>query len=265
MKGFSILIPTWNNLKHLKLLVHSIEKNSYYDHEIIVHIQEGVDGTLEWCKKNNIIHTHSPCNIGISAAVNISFGKATREWVCHMDDDIYACPDWDKYLLDFVKENELGKNAWVSSARIEPKGNNPFCIAPHQYGSVDEFEENRLLEEYTSYEIGVINNTQSNPLLIHRSLWSKMKGADEKYFGPGFEEGLSKNAWDAGCRTFVQVPNSRVFHFQSTSTSKLNRQNPGYFQAQRDMDFFNQHGITIKEFNKDYIKRGTEYINEISK
>lgn len=265
MKGFSILIPTWNNLKYLKLLLKSIEKNSYYDHEIIVHIQEGVDGTLEWCRENNIIHTHSSDNIGISAAVNKSFEKATGEWICHMDDDMYVCPHWDKHLLDFVEENKLGTEAWVASTMIEPRGNNPFCIAPCEYGSVDEFEERRLVEEFSFYDIDAINNTQSNPLLIHRSLWSKMGGADEKYFGPGFEEGLSKNAWDAGCRTFVQVPKSRVYHFQSTSIAKLNRINPGHYSAQRDVAFFKQHGITIKEFNKDYIQRGIKYTNEIYK
>ena len=43
---FSIIIPTFNNLEYLKLCLKSIQKNSKFDHEIIVHINEGNDGTL---------------------------------------------------------------------------------------------------------------------------------------------------------------------------------------------------------------------------
>ncbi len=47
---FSIIIPTFNNLEYLKLCLKSIQKNSKFDHEIIVHINEGNDGTLEYLR-----------------------------------------------------------------------------------------------------------------------------------------------------------------------------------------------------------------------
>ena len=43
---FSIIIPTLNNLKYLKLCIESINKNSKYKHEIIPHVNIGSDGTL---------------------------------------------------------------------------------------------------------------------------------------------------------------------------------------------------------------------------
>ena len=50
---FSILIPSFNNLEYLKICIDSIKKNSKFNHQIIVHINEGTDGTLEYVKKNN--------------------------------------------------------------------------------------------------------------------------------------------------------------------------------------------------------------------
>ena len=47
---FSILIPTYNNLEYLKVCINSIRKNSKFSHQIIVHINEGTDGTLEYVK-----------------------------------------------------------------------------------------------------------------------------------------------------------------------------------------------------------------------
>ena len=47
---FSILIPTYNNLEYLKTCINSIKKNSKFNHQIIVHVNEGSDGTLEFIK-----------------------------------------------------------------------------------------------------------------------------------------------------------------------------------------------------------------------
>ena len=46
---FSILIPSYNNIDYLKKCITSLKKNSKYDHQIIVHINEGNDGSLEIC------------------------------------------------------------------------------------------------------------------------------------------------------------------------------------------------------------------------
>ena len=67
---FSILIPTYNNLEYLKVCINSIRKNSKFSHQIIVHINEGTDGTLEYIKKNNLEYTLSNENIGMPKALN---------------------------------------------------------------------------------------------------------------------------------------------------------------------------------------------------
>ena len=48
---FSIVIPSFNNLEYLKLCLNSLKKNSKYKHQIIVHINEGTDGSLDYVKK----------------------------------------------------------------------------------------------------------------------------------------------------------------------------------------------------------------------
>ena len=48
---FSIVIPTYNNFKSLELCLNSIKKNSKYNHEIILHVNDGEDGSLNYAKK----------------------------------------------------------------------------------------------------------------------------------------------------------------------------------------------------------------------
>ena len=62
---FSIIIPTWNNLPFLQLAVDTIRRHSVHAHEILVHVNDGSDGTLAWVRSQGLKHTASPGNIGI--------------------------------------------------------------------------------------------------------------------------------------------------------------------------------------------------------
>ena len=62
---FSIIIPTFNNFDYLKLCLKSIKENSHENHEIIIHVNDGSDGTYEYVKNNKFKHTYSSTNIGL--------------------------------------------------------------------------------------------------------------------------------------------------------------------------------------------------------
>jgi hypothetical protein len=51
------------------LCINSIKKNSHYTHQIIVHVNEGLDETNKWLGENKIEYTFSAENIGICKAV----------------------------------------------------------------------------------------------------------------------------------------------------------------------------------------------------
>ena len=79
----SIIIPTYNNLKFLKFCLSSIKKNSYYNHEIILHVNEGSDGTTNFVKENKLIHTHSIDNIGLCSSINKAFSLVTTNHILY--------------------------------------------------------------------------------------------------------------------------------------------------------------------------------------
>ena len=69
---FSILIPTLNNLKYLKLCIASIIKNSQLNNEILVHVSEDLDNsTRSYLVKENIDFTYTEQNVGLCTAINI--------------------------------------------------------------------------------------------------------------------------------------------------------------------------------------------------
>ncbi len=96
---YSIVIPTYNNIEYLKLLIKSIIENSIFKHEIIVHVNDGSDGTLHFNKKKEIKYTHSKNNIGLCRSVNLSSQLVTTNYILYAHDDMYFCKNWD-YFLD---------------------------------------------------------------------------------------------------------------------------------------------------------------------
>ena len=89
---FSIVVPTFNNLEYLKLLISSIKKNSKFQHEIILHINEGTDGTIDYAKSNNMKYTYTEKNVGLCTAVNLAAAKSSSEYILYSHDDMYFCP-----------------------------------------------------------------------------------------------------------------------------------------------------------------------------
>ena len=95
---FSIIIPTFNNIKYLKICIESIKKNSIFNHEIIPHINEGADGTEEYLIKENISYSKTNYNSGICEGMNMAAKKSTTDYILYAHDDFYFCPNWDNVL-----------------------------------------------------------------------------------------------------------------------------------------------------------------------
>jgi len=259
---FSIIIPTWNNLQYLKSCIESIEKNSVFEHQIILHVNEGNDGTLEWVRKNGILHTYSSENVGICIAVNTAFSLNCADYVVYMNDDMYVCPDWDKYLWDEI--TKLNTNCFLfSSTMIEPNDSNNQSVIIADYGkTVDSFKEEELLANLNKLTKHDWFGSSWPPVIIHKTYWKKIGGFSEE-FTPGMysDPDLSMKMWQQGCRIFKGVGKSKVYHFQEKSTGKV-KKNDGRKQ------FLKKWKLLPSTYYKYYLKMGKDYtgiLNDPSK
>ncbi len=251
---FSILIPSWNNLEYLKLCLKSIMKNSKFKHQIIVHINEGNDGSLEWVKKNEIDFSFSKNNIGICYALNTASTLAKTKYIVYMNDDMYVLPDWDLHLW-----NEIIKlpddNFFLSSTMIEPTNtNNPCVISSNQFGTdVQNFKENDLLKHYKNFEISDWSGATWPPNIVSKRIWDLVVGYSIEY-SPGFtsDPDFSMKLWQVGVRYFKGISQSRVFHFQCKSTHRITRNNG-------KKTFTKKWGLSAKRFTDTYLLRGKEF------
>ena len=143
----SIIIPSYNNLLYLKMCIESINKNSFYKNEILVHINQGNDGTIEYIKNSNIKFTHSSTNIGLCLACNEISKKSKFDLILYSHDDMYFLPDWDKILIEKVKELKT-KNFYLSSIMINGDPLLKGHLNLDAGDTIDNFNEKYLLENY---------------------------------------------------------------------------------------------------------------------
>jgi len=254
---FSIIIPTWNNLPFAKLCVESIRKNSAYTHQVILHINDGSDGTLEWAVAQGIDHTHSAGNVGICIAVNEAGGLARESYIVYMNDDMYVCPGWDTHI---AAEIELAgtDNFMFSSTMIEPINYNNPCVINKDYGqTIETFDETLLLKECNTLDKGDWTGSTWPPTIVHRKYWL-ITGGYSIELSPGVssDDDFAMKMWAAGCRIYKGIGKSRVYHFQSKSTLRVKKNN-GRKQ------FLMKWGINQSAFNKYYIQRGKPYTGEL--
>ncbi len=252
-KSFSILIPTWNNLPFLKLCIKSIRSHSRYHHQILVHVNEGSDGTLEWIKgQSDILYTHSSQNIGICYALNILANSATTDYIMYLNDDMYLCPEWDAVLVEEI-EKLNHSNFFFSLTSIEmcPQSN---CMIQGDFGSsYADFDEEKLLQDFNKTEFHDWHGATWAPNIVPKELWEKVGGYSIE-FSPGMysDPDFSMKLWKAGVRLFKGIGGSRVYHFGSVSVKRI-KKNKGYYR------FISKWGITNSIFSKKYLQRGQLY------
>tara|TARA_A100001015_G_scaffold306449_1_gene400738 strand:- start:1049 stop:1891 length:843 start_codon:yes stop_codon:yes gene_type:complete len=250
----SITIPTFNNLEYLKCTINSIKKNSTLNNfEILLHINGGQDGTLEYARKNNFRFTFSNENIGLCSSINKVCTIANYDYLLYSHDDMYFCPNWDTILL---KETKLQKNNlfYLSATMIEVDS----AHISYDCGSnLTDFDEVKLLNNYNRLEFYDHQGSHFAPHLVHKDIWKKVGGFSEEFNpGMGSDPDFNMKLWHEGVRIFKGINDFRVYHFSSITT----RKKIGISRNKGDLTFLKKWGISIKFFKKHYLRSRTKFV-----
>ena len=266
---FSIIVPSWNNLNYLKLCLNSIKKNSKYKHDIIVHLNEGTDGSLEYLKKNNIKFCHSEKNIGLCSATNRASNLAETDYIIYSHDDMYFLPNWDFFLLEEINKVKndlyyfsgttigplgcgLNGNKSINKLSDEEIKNFDFDCGTN----IEEFDEIKLLNNYKNVKYFDHQGTHWAPHLVHKSIWDRVGGFSEE-FDPGYasDTDLNMKLWKLGVRIFKGINYFRVYHFGSVTTRKKRE----LIKNKGNRLFLVKWGISSDLFITFYLNSNTPY------
>ena len=247
---FSILIPSWNNLAYLKLAVASIRRHSAQAHQIVLHVNDGSDGSLAWAREQGLAHSHTPHNAGICLAVNQAATLANQQYIVYLNDDMVVCPGWDVRLLEHIAALP-DKLFMVSGTMVEPRDSGNACVVVSDFGdSTETFREADLLAALPALRRVDWAGATWPPTVVHRDWWFRIGGYSSE-FSPGMssDNDFSMKLWHAGCRHFIGVGDALIYHFQCKSTGKIVK-NDGRAQ------FLAKWGISQGSFDRYCLRRG---------
>lgn len=249
MRKFSILIPSWNNLAYLQLCVQSIERHSACQHELLIHVNDGSDGTLEWVRQKGLKYTHSEKNIGVCWALNTLRPLVTTDYMVFINDDMYLLPGWDTVFDDAI--SRIGHNRFFfSSTVIQPKPDKlkHLSVPVADYGSTPEnFRESDLLAHYQELPCEDWMGATSPPNIVHRDIWDLVGGYSVIYSpGEASDQDFSAKLWLAGIRDLRGLADSRCYHFMSKSITRI-QMNWGGLQ------FLRMYGVTLRLFRRNIL------------
>ena len=253
----SIIIPTFNNFNYLKFFLRSLKINSEFDHEIILHINDGSDGTLKYALENNIKHTHSKSNIGLCSYMNKAYSLTTTDHILYAHDDMYFCKNWDIFLTDEInKQND--NHYYLSGTNVSTRHGLINFDCGSTYLDFDEKKfHNFCLQDRTPD----LQSSHWAPHLIHKELWDKIGGFSEEFNpGDGSDPDFCMKLWKQNVRIFKGVSKFKVYHFNSLTTrnSKI-KLNNGTKQ------FMFKYGFNPKFFRKHYLRGDNSIIPYIGK
>ena len=257
---FSIIIPTFNNLKYLIKCIESIKKNSTFVHEIIPHVNEGSDGTKDYLLDNKIEYTFTNYNSGICKGMNMAAKKSKTNYILYAHDDFYFCPKWDSILkkeIEKIKHN----NFYLSGTMV-----NNGQIKLNCGNNLENFDEKKLLNKIDSVNYYDFQGSTWAPHLIHKDLWNKVGGFSEEFFpGTGSDPDLNMKLWKNGVRIFKGINAFKVYHFGSIVTRKYkNHPTIKTESGSRGAKIFLlKWGVSINFFKKYILYSDTPYKGEL--
>ena len=249
---FSIVIPTYNNLEYLKICLNSIRKNTVCEYEILIHVNDGSDGTLDYIKTQNLKYTYSKENIGLCSAINKVAKETIYKYILYSHDDMYFCPVWDRILKDEINSIN-SENFYLSGVMIQKKNGHINFDCGEDYNS---FDEKKLLNNYKNLNCFDQQGSHFAPHVINKELWNKVNGFSEE-FNPGIasDPDFNMKLWNEGVRIFKGISKFKVYHFGSITTRKKKY----LIKNKGEKIFLKKWKFSIAFFKKYYLKTNTKY------
>ena len=248
----SIIVPTYNNLKYLKFFLLSLKKNSKFDHEIILHINDGSDGTLDYAINNKIKHTFSKDNIGLCSSMNKAYTITSTNYILYAHDDMFFCKHWDTFLVNEIKRYNHNLY-YLTGTNVSSR----YGLINFDCGSeLSNFNEGKFDKFCQTDNTLDLQGSHWAPHLIHRDVWDKINGFSEEFTpGDGSDPDFCMKLWLANVRIFKGISKFKVYHFNSITT-----RNNKIVLNNGTKQFLLKYGFNPRFFRKYYLKGNNNII-----
>jgi GT2 family glycosyltransferase len=229
----SILLPAYKSeYLFCKIFNKGFRKNIKENVELVVYDNGGNGGTFlpYICCVNHMWQSLNLSFKIVGNGENVGLNKALNECAKVATGDYFYLPHTDMYMMPNCLESlvaEAKKHAphtfLFCSRSVEPNYSHiPSQIIKNYGNEIENFNETKLLEDFINYNQSDIIVNARMPFFMHRKLWDKIGGVDEKLWSYCTDDDLIQQCYDVGVRKFWMLYNSLVYHLSGKSNSQQN-------------------------------------------
>jgi len=169
MKNYSVLLPTLNEVGHIKLLIDDIKKNfvtKKIDYEILVIDDNSTDGTIEVVESiskldpNIKIIVRKSKKRSLVASLNEGIKNANNNYIIWMDADFSHPPN---YINEFIEKNILEDYDAIIFSRFLKNSERYYLLQNIKPKVIDKMSfvlnkicQNVISKNFTDYTSGFI-------------------------------------------------------------------------------------------------------------
>jgi GT2 family glycosyltransferase len=210
----SIIIVTWNGLRHLQKCLPSIVASTYQNFEIVLVDNASSDGSIEFVEKKypNVKIVRNQTNLGFAEANNIGFENSDGEYVFLLNNDTTIEPDCLEKLMTKIKENETIGGIQPKILRMdEPEkldcvGDFPTISGIFEHyglgGDKNDPRFNKTMEIFAM---------KGAAMFVPRKIIEKVGLFDSDFFAYFEETDFCHRIWLAGYK-IIYYPGATVYH-----------------------------------------------------
>jgi glycosyltransferase involved in cell wall biosynthesis len=214
MKNISLVIPSYNNLRHLKNAYESVRK--FYKKTELILIDDGSnDGTIEWLeslKDSNLIFWREKNRIGHTVLYDKGINRATNDIVGILHADMYIAPNYIENLVKHLKPGVV-----VCGTRVEPPLHPPGKEKIVQdFGldfdslKIDEFY--KFAEQESKDSKDITTKGMFAPWILYKSDFQHIGGHDWGFAPFPYEDSDIFQRWILAGYELIQSRDALVYH-----------------------------------------------------
>ena len=228
----SLIIPSYNNLRHLKNVYASIQKHAP-EAEVVLLDDGSTDGTWEWIQQQRCISYRSEERIGHTILYDKGIELATNDIVGILHADMIIGPS---YIENLVKHLEPGKV--ICATRIEPPlhppGNEKVIMDFGQdFDTLDIVAFEEFCQKTSFYNKDKTTKGMFAPWILYKKDFQAMGGHDPLFAPFPYEDSDIFQRWIMAGYELIQSRDAFVYHL----TCRGHRWTE---EVGRDDDYFKQ-------------------------
>ena len=259
MSIISFIIPSYNNLRHLKNAYSSVKKHAF-NNEIIFLDDGSTDGTWEWIQSLNdssVQKYKSKTRVGHTVLYDVGINMAKNDIVSILHADMIIGPNYAENLLKHLKPNTV-----VCATRIEPplhpegkeKITQNFGL---DFDSLDtaKFESFCLTEQANSKD--KTTKGMFAPWILYKKDFQSIGGHDHIFSPFPYEDSDIFQRWILNGFELIQSRDALVYHLTCRGhrwTEKIQKDDDFYKECcyKNSRNFIRKWGSWIKNDEYSY-------------